>query len=161
MLTVRRATTNDVAEMTEIFRHAREFMRSCGNCTQWSGCYPGRTDAIADIENDNSYVVTDDGRVVGTFAFIVGDDPSYSVIDGCWLNDAPYGTIHRIASDGTCHGVADIALDFCRTQADNIRIDTHADNMPMRRWIESRGFRYCGIVTVADGTPRLAYHLVV
>lgn len=39
--------------------------------------------------------------MVGTFCFIVGEDPTYAVIDnGKWLNDAPYGVIHRMASNG-------------------------------------------------------------
>lgn len=160
MLTVRKAGMDDVADMVRIFGHARAFMRRNGNHSQWSDSYPGRDEALSDIAAGNAYVVVAAGRTVGTFAFIVGDDPTYSVIDGHWLSDAPYGTIHRIASDGTCRGVADAALGFCRPLADSIRIDTHADNTPMRRWIESRGFLYCGIVTVADGTPRLAYQLV-
>ena len=34
----------------------------------------------------------------GVFAFILGEDPTYGVIeDGQWLSGDPYGTIHRIA----------------------------------------------------------------
>ena len=39
----------------------------------------------------------------------------------------------------------------------NIRVDTHARNLPMRAKIEARGFVRCGIIHVADGTPRIAY----
>ena len=41
-----------------------------------------------------------------------------------------------------------------------LRIDTHADNQPMQNAIDSYGFCYCGIIHVADGTPRNAYDLV-
>ena len=35
-----------------------------------------------------------EGTPCGVFAFIIGDDPTYQVIeDGGWLNDNPYGAI--------------------------------------------------------------------
>ncbi len=39
-----------------------------------------------------------------SFAFILGEDPTYQQIDGAWLNDQPYGTIHRIAGNGKIKG---------------------------------------------------------
>jgi hypothetical protein len=34
---------------------------------------------------------------------MIGKDPTYAVIEnGNWLNDEPYGVIHRIASNGRC-----------------------------------------------------------
>lgn len=71
----------------------------------------------------------------------------------------PYGTIHRIAAAPGGKGTADIALDFCRKAGVNIRIDTHEDNAPMLGWIAKRGFKYCGIIHVEDGTPRRAFQL--
>ncbi len=157
-LHIRRSTAADLRRIDEIYGRAKVFMRSRGNAAQWSGEYPSATDAAADMEAGNGYVVTDAaGRVVGTFAFIVGDDPTYGSIDGCWLNDDAYGTIHRLVSDGSVHGVADAALEYCIGLTGNIRIDTHADNIGMIGWLESRGFSYCGVITVSDGTPRRAY----
>ena len=43
---------------------------------------------------------------------------------------------------------------------DNVRIDTHADNIPMQGAIANQGFTKCGIIHVEDGSPRLAYQLV-
>ncbi|MFR6437631.1 MAG: GNAT family N-acetyltransferase, partial [Peptoniphilaceae bacterium] len=42
-----------------------------------------------------------------------------------------------------------------------IRIDTHADYFRMRGLIEAMGFTYCGVITVADGTKRVAYEQVI
>jgi RimJ/RimL family protein N-acetyltransferase len=36
-------------------------------------------------------------------------------------------------------------------------VDTHQDNVVMQRILEKLGFTYCGIIFVANGTPRLAY----
>lgn len=47
------------------------------------------------------YVIEEDGQIHGVFAFILGADPTYAVIeDGAWRSDEAYGTIHHIA-DGT------------------------------------------------------------
>lgn len=160
-LYIRRSTTADLDRIEEIYGLARTFMRSHGNAVQWNGEYPSSTDAVADMYAGNGYVVTDAaGRVVGTFAFIVGYEPTYGNIDGVWLNDEPYGTIHRLASDGSVHGVADAVLEHCLWLIGNIRIDTHADNRPMIGWLESCGFSYCGVITVNDGTPRRAYQKI-
>lgn len=43
------------------------------------------------------------------------------------------------------------------TIAQSIRIDTHADNKTMQHLIEADGFTRCGIIYIADGTPRIAY----
>lgn len=42
-------------------------------------------------------------------------------------------------------------------QSDNIRVDTHKDNLVMQHILEKRGFRRCGIIYVKDGTERIAY----
>ena len=63
-------------------------------------------------------------------------------------------------SNGQVKGIARACFDFCHSKIDCLRIDTHADNKPMQNAIDSYGFRYCGIIHVADGTPRNAYDLV-
>ena len=89
---------------------------------------------------------------------MAGPDPSYARIDGEWLDDeAPYGVIHRLASDGTARGVFDACLAFCGKRWANLRIDTHRDNRAMRHLVESRGFSFCGTIEVREGEPRLAY----
>ena len=41
------------------------------------------------------------------FYYAFENDVTYTTIyDGNWLNDAPYGVVHRIASDGTVKGAA-------------------------------------------------------
>ena len=93
--------------------------------------------------------------------FHIGDDSTYQVIDnGHWLSDEPYGTIHRIAGDGTIHGVLEIAVNYCKKQISHLRIDTHHDNKIMQHVIEKNGFKKCGIIYVKDGSERIAYELI-
>lgn len=159
-VTVRPARMADMAGMERVYAAARRFMAVQGNPTQWAGGYPARTLLEEDIRLGRIYVaVTSEEHIAGAFSFMTGDDPTYAEIDGAWPDNLPYGTIHRLASDGTVRGIADAALAFCRSLCDRIRIDTHADNTPMLRWIASRGFIRCGRIRVADGSPREAFAL--
>ena len=156
---IRRTTLNDLQRVMEIYDIARQFMKDVGNPTQWNDSYPSEKLIISDINNGVSYVIMDGDKIVGTFVFVEGEEPTYSTIDGCWLNEKPYGTIHRIASDGSVKGIADECLNFCKKRNPNIRIDTHKDNSVMLRWINRSGFKKCGIIHVSDGTPRYAFQM--
>ena len=135
-------------------------MRDMGNPDQWGDDWPPDELAAEDIEQGLSYVVEDGGRVHGVFALILGEDPTYAYIeDGSWLDDEPYGTIHRIASDGQSHGVLAACIDFCLGVIGNLRIDTHADNALMHHAVKKVGFVRCGIIYLENGDPRTAYQL--
>lgn len=99
----------------DIFKQAKRIMRKDGNMLQWTGNYPSREIVMADIEQGNSYVCIDDtGAIIGTFAFIRGNDPTYTrIYEGEWLEDTqPYGVIHRLASTETSKGVANACLQW-------------------------------------------------
>lgn len=157
MLEIRKSTYDDLNRIAEIFTYARKQMVLNGNPSQWRNDRPSMELVKKDIDVSNSYVVLNEGKIVATFAFIVGVEPTYLDIDGKWLDDDPYGTIHRIASDGSVKGVFDQVIDYVSKRDVDIRIDTHKDNKIMRHLIEKNGFVYCGIIIVDDGTPRLAY----
>ena len=91
-------------------------------------------------------------------SLIGGLEPTYQYIEnGSWLNDDDYITLHRIASDGKGHGIFQSAMDYCKSICDNIRIDTHSNNVIMQKQIEKNGFKKCGTIYVRDGSPRIAY----
>lgn len=159
-LTIRSGTAADVGEVLAVYDAARRFMRATGNLTQWNDGYPAETDVRADIAAGNLYVGEVDGRIVMAFAFIIGEDPTYRIIEqGAWLDDAPYGTIHRLGSNGRRSGMLAACVEFCFGRVDNLRLDTHADNRPMQAAAERLGFRRCGIIYCRDGTPRIAYQM--
>lgn len=94
------------------------------------------------------------------FAFILGEDPTYNKIEGAWLDHSTYGTIHRIASDGSMHQVFNKTVNFCSKRCSHLRADTHEDNKIMQKVILKNGFQETGIIYVEDGTPRIAYEKV-
>lgn len=159
MLSIRLAKEEDYERILDIYRGAQEYMIRSGNPDQWGHRHP-RADLVRkDIEEGISRVIYDEEGVHGVFALLEGADPTYAYIEGAWLNDDPYVTIHRIASDGSRRGLLDLAVAYAHTFAPNVRVDTHADNLPMQRAIARCGFRPCGVIYIADGSPRLAYQL--
>lgn len=155
---IRKSTLEDVDRILEIFTIAKGFMDAQGNTTQWEPGYPGRQVVEQDVENGNSYVMEENGKVVGTFAFILEEDPTYRVIEqGAWHSDKPYGTIHRVASDGSVKGIARTCFAYGLGKVDYLRVDTHQNNRSMQAAIRHFGFRECGIIHVRDGSPRIAF----
>lgn len=155
---IRKAQLGDIPEIMRIYDAARASMRRSGNMNQWINGYPSEELVREDIEQGVSYVCCEDDELYCVFAFILGDDPTYARIDdGEWPNSEPYGTIHRIGSDGRKQGLFPLCLDFCRGMIKTVRIDTHADNAPMHHILKKHGFTRCGIIYVYDGSPRVAY----
>lgn len=158
---IRPATPADVPVIMEIFEKAKAYMRQTGNLLQWNGTYPERSLIEEEIRDGHFYVMDCDG-VHAVFACITDGEPTYRVIDGAWKTDGKaYATLHRVASDGTLHGVVAAACRFAGQHFSVIRIDTHRDNLPMRQALDQIGFQKCGIIYLADGDPRLAYELVM
>ena len=147
----------------EIYAIAREFMAKHGNPNQWGPTqWPPKELIRSDIRSGNSYVcVNDTGRVVGTFFFIYGKDaePAYRTIaDGAWLDNSPYGVVHRLASDGSEKGVGVFCLNWAYDRCGHLRIDTHGDNRVMQNMARKLAFVHCGTIYVEeDDYPRLAY----
>ena len=111
-------------------------MQVHGNATQWPDGYPSMDIVRADVEHGLAYVVADS--------------------KGPWHLDADYHVIHRVAAVRG-RRVARTIFNFAATRSDYLRCDTHEDNAPMRRALESFGFRECGTIVVANGTERVAY----
>ena len=138
-------------------------MVQTGNPTQWADGYPEPSFIAKEIASGHCYVFVDPlGKIVATFCYIEGDDPTYHVIEGGkWLNEAPYAVLHRLASDGSYSGIADLCLDWCFTKTANLRVDTHQDNKVLQHILLKHGFTYCGIIYVRNHSPRLAYQKIL
>ena len=156
---IRPAILADVKACDEIYKAARQFMRESGNPNQWSGEYPNGDDVIDGINRGTSYVCEDDGEVVATFHFDLNADEEdyHEIYEGEWKNDLPYAVIHRIAVKYHGRGIIDFCFNECFKMQSNLRIDTHEDNIPMRKCLSRCGFEYCGVVYLKGVGKRLAY----
>ena len=163
---IRKAKTDDLPQIRNIYKAAKEYMNTSGNPNQWAAGYPPEEYLTEDIKCSRLYVCEEGEKLCGVFMFSLADDPTYHYIEGAWINDEPYGVIHRIASDGTKKGIFGATLEFCKgklaeQKRSNLRIDTHEDNKTMQHLVEKYGFQFCGTIYLENGSPRLAYQLVL
>ena len=110
--TIRKAQPADTERILAIYETARAYMRSTGNPGQWTNGYPGRDQLARDMQKGASYVCLAGDCIAGTFYFAVENEPSYASIRGAWLNDEPYGLIHRRAEVRNCRFLP--AMVLCR-----------------------------------------------
>ena len=164
---IRHSTEADFSRMMEIYEYARKYMADHGNPNQWGPTHWPPEDLIhRDIQSGDSYVcVNDEGTVIGTFYFIQGKDiePTYrDITDGAWLDESPYGVVHRIAGDGSEKGIGAFCINWALQQCGHLRIDTHNDNIVMQNLLKKLGFVQCGTIYVLeDNNPRLAFEKTV
>lgn len=167
------AVVNDINDILVIVEDARELITSIG-FKQWSKeeGYPGYNDFLNDINNNNLYVVKDANKIIAMFACIIGNDPSYDIIDGKWLtNTSTYVTIHRVAIKKEYYGqgISKLILDFAKeigkkNNITSMRADTHSKNIPMNKTLLKYGFTYCGIIKILDCNiepERNAYEILI
>ena len=156
---IRVARESEIPDILNVMEAAKGIMRASGNPNQWKDGYPSQEVILKDIEREAGFVVQDDGVIVAYFAFLPSPEPTYAYIEGgAWLDDTlPYHVVHRIGSIPEAHGIFKGLMDWCFAQDPNIRIDTHRDNRIMQHCILRYGFRYCGIIYLANGDERLAY----
>lgn len=156
-----KAKMEDLPVILRIYEIARNFMRKTGNPMQWKDTFPPESLLAEDICAGNLYEVISDDTIHAAFALIIGEEPTYAKIEqGRWLSETEYGTLHRIASDGRIHGVFDAIHAFSVREIGHLRIDTHKDNKVMQHLIEKNCYRKCGVIYVADGSPRIAYEKI-
>lgn len=158
---IKKAVRAQFPAIMAIYAHARKFMAQTGNPDQWGNAYPSEEMILQDIAEGKCYVNLRGEKIRGVFYFAVEADPTYGYIDGAWLNNAPYGVIHRIAVGESGKGAAAECFDFAAQYCDNVRIDTHEKNIPMQRCLAKNGFSRCGIIYLENGDPRIAYQKVI
>ncbi|MBQ3009988.1 MAG: GNAT family N-acetyltransferase [Oscillospiraceae bacterium] len=154
-------------EMCTITAQAKAQLKALG-LDQWQKGYPSREVWETDIASGNAWVAIENNTVLGAFAFQTTPDVSYCKIDGAWLTDTPYASMHRVcvADHSKGKGVAGQMFLFGTQMAKqmgfhSIRIDTHPGNFPMQRALEKAGFLPCGSIFLKggceDGDLRIAF----
>lgn len=149
----RKTTEEDIEKVMEILEKAKKQIARFG-IDQWQDGYPAREDVLKDIENGISYVLVDEGEIVGTTAFSFEEEEAYkNLVAGQWIiNNERYGVIHRIAVDGE-KGKKGYAKELLQNMEEiaksqnvfSIRTDTHEGNNGMKSYLYKNGFKYCGV----------------
>lgn len=174
MYSLRHSVQEDIPAIMEIISEAQNYFSRKG-IQQWQNGYPNPEVISNDIRKGNSYVLVEEtpesdreGKILATVMISFDGEPTYAQIDGQWLTDGRYAVIHRLAVRPELKGrniagwVIGQAQQMCAGRNyPSIRIDTHAENHSMQQVAVKNGFQYCGIIIVADGSPRLAYEKVL
>ena len=161
---IRPATTQDVAAIMPVFDQARAAIAALG-IDQWQDGYPTKEHIEADIQNDYAYVVCHFDKVEGYFAMQTMSEPTYAHIEnGAWLTDGPYITVHRVAMSDALRGkgaaaevMTYVVSRTLRSGIPAVRIDTHEENLRMRKFLEKQGFSACGTIYLESGAARIGY----
>lgn len=157
-MNVRKARKEDIEILNEIYENARHFMHTHGNPNQWNDGSPTKTDLLTDIDENTLYVLEEDGMIQASFKYYEGIDPTYVyIVHGNWLNDLPYGVIHRVASRALKKGMGDEIIKACKSWKNNLKIDTHPDNKYMQALLSRNDFIQVGQIYLENGDMRLAY----
>ncbi len=165
---IRLASKKDFAEIMEIIRDAKNFIRNNG-CSQWNtpDGYPTKSIILNDILKQQLYVFEQD-KIKGIMVCILGKEASYEHIHGSWLtSDSPYLTIHRLAVKQEFHhtGISGNLVNFAEQLAlklgcNSIRVDTHPLNIPMQNLLSKHNYKKCGYINITSSktdTLRIAY----
>ena len=161
----RPAAPADLDAIWDIILQAQVFMHSQG-LDQWQDGYPERAQLAEDIAKGQSYLLETGGQAAATAVLQTEHEPDYDhIYEGAWRLDAPCACIHRLAAAGGQRGkgAAHALLSALEQHAlqngiSYLRVDTHEDNRPMRRFLEKNGFVYCGVVYMSRGhQKRVAY----
>ena len=156
-LSVRPANPGDLPALAAIYRAARAFMAASGNPTQWGTTDPRPELLRQDIAQEQLYVLCDGDTPRAAFALVPGRTPPTPSLTapGSATPPTPPSTGWAATAPATVSLPRPSAGR--RPRQPHLRIDTHADNHIMQKLIARAGFRCCGIIHVADGSPRLAY----
>ena len=168
---LRQATMDDLPKIIEIIDGAKKTLRDRG-VEQWQQGYPDNEILKQDIEEDISFVLVLNSNVVGVAALQQGYDKNYQdMTSGSWDKDSDvtYSIIHRIAIEADHQGehLSAALIQQLLTMSyylgyQDVRIDTHPDNMVMQRIIENNGFEEKGTITMdEDDGVRLAYQILL
>ncbi len=173
---VRKSTVADIDRIMEVLADGRAAIATLG-IDQWQAGYPFRSTIEGDVDAGMSFVLVDEGAIIGTFMMTYEGEPTYDVIEGAWLTEGDsahpsYGCIHRIAicDEARGKGAAKFAiaegLELARARGvESVRIDTHPGNVVMRGLCKRMGFTECGTIYIShagEGTPdRVAFEIIL
>ena len=181
----RKSRMEDVDRILELIEKAKSSLKEMG-IDQWQNGYPNREKIENDVNKGISYVLeiekastekTDfdknsSKKIVATIVLSPEPETAYDNIDGSWKTTEPYVAIHRVTVDNSVknQGIATKILsyseNFCRENGiENLRADTHIENIPMQRVLIKQGFEVCGEITLDRepdvGAKRIAFDKIV
>jgi len=151
------ATEADLPDILDMTQKAREYLGSQG-LEQWQGLYPAAEDILADIAAGQGWLFTCEGKCAGYVCLETGSVPGYDAIEGKWLTETPYASVHRVMvqPEWRSAGLAAEMLQLCEDLAmgrgfASVKVDTHPGNGPMNGLLRKCGYTHCGTIYTVGG----------
>ena len=135
--TIRKASPADLPRIHGIYAAARQFMRDHGNFIQWDGEDAPEHLLPGDIEAGNLYVLEENGVIHAAFAFIIGADPCYAVIEQEMCIRDRFQRVDHTA-DGIDDAAGEKPCESGRCESGNDLADRH-DAYPAHRDVDHGG----------------------
>jgi len=163
-----KAVSVDINSIMNIIKQAQAYFKEHG-INQWQDNYPNFETVKNDISNQNGYVLLKNNIVVATVVVTFEGEKNYEVIyNGEWVSNDEYAVIHRIAVDSNYKGIGQSSIIIKNVEKicldmgiHSIRVDTHNENMSMKKLLLKNGFQYCGIIFLDDKSKRSAFEKVL
>lgn len=161
----RQATIEDLAGISLLLAETKAYFKTKG-IPQWQGDYPAISDFEQDIARGECYLALNHAQeVIGMMVVSTQPEPNYELIyAGEWHYQEPATVIHRLAISQKARGrgiakkLISLAEEVSLKEGYHvIRVDTHQLNENMQGLLKKSGFKFAGIIEVADGTPRQAF----
>ncbi len=165
----RKTEEKDLDAVMQIIDAAKEYLKA-QEIPQWQDGYPNRESFQIDIKNESSYVLEENGKVLGTIAVYLNGDRNYcKIYKGNWLStDQPYAAIHRVAVDANRKGngiagkmIEEVVKLCLEKRIFSIKNDTHRLNQSMQKMLEKNGFKLCGIIYLENGEERIGFERIL
>lgn len=165
-LKIERANLSDVKEIWEIFQFAIASRKSEGS-QQWQDGYPNENSIREDVQNLNGWIIKGENKILVYAAVIFEPEPAYANIQGKWLSNGEYVTLHRIAVSTEAKGKGIVQILFKEIEKlailnkiHSIRVDTNYDNFAMLHILKKLEYTYCGEVLMRN-SPRKAFEKIL
>lgn len=164
----RKAVKSDIKEIMGIISQAQIYFKEC-NIDQWQDNYPNSETIKEDMLNKHSYVLLKSDKIVATVSASFQGEKTYDAIyNGQWISNYEYVVMHRLAvhekykglglSNKIIKNIEKIALG---KNIHSIKVDTHKDNISMKKVLIKNNFKYCGIIYLEDGSERIAFEKII
>lgn len=163
---LRRADASEAPAIWSILQEAIAQRKRDGS-DQWQSGYPNEGTVKDDIARGYAFVLVDNDVIIAYAAILFDKEPAYEVIEGKWLTDGEYATVHRVATSDSAKGkgVATRLLSLIEDLSKennvfSIKVDTNFDNVPMLKILDKLNYAYCGEIFF-QGAARKAYEKVL
>lgn len=152
----RPADLQDYEEVCSLFQKAIGFMRA-QNIDQWDEIYPDAGRLLADIQNRQMYLVTEDGAILSAVVLNEVQDKEYE--GGNWLHaGGKFAVVHRLCvhpgyqNKKVGRRTMLFAEDFlAKGGYGAIRLDAFLQNPRAVRLYEGLGYRHAGNIRLRKG----------